>query len=351
MKHGGEEGGVCGCEGNKDLTGTRQFCEMIEEILPDIYKIEIPLSGNPLKAVNSYVIRDAARSLIIDTGLNRKECMDVMQAGLDELGVKQRYTDFFITHLHADHFALVSRLATNTSRVYFNQPDAERYARGGIWDEMAARARMHGFPEGELQSALRNHPGFRYGSRLDMPLSMVHQGDTIEIGRYRLLCIETPGHTRGHMCLFEPNKKILFSGDHILGDITPNIQAWSDDWNPLREYLLSLDKVYELDVEMVLPGHRSIFKNYRERIRELKQHHGKRAEEVLSILQKGDRNAFQVASQMSWDIICESWDLFPVAQKWFATGEAIAHLIYLESKSLICREQVEDKAVYSINST
>ena len=324
---------------------------MIEEILPDIYKIEIPLPGNPLKAINSYVIRDSARSLIIDTGLNRKECMDAMQAGLHKLDVKLRDTDFFITHLHADHFALVSSLVTNTSRVYFNQPDAERHARGGVWDEMVAAARVHGFPERELQSALRNHPGYRYGARLDMPLSIVHQGDTIEIGHYRFLCIETPGHTRGHMCLFEPNKRILFSGDHILGDITPNIQSWSDDWNPLREYLLSLDKIYEMDVEVVLPGHRSIFKNCRERIQELKRHHRNRAEEVLSILEKGGKNAFQVASQMSWDIICESWDLFPVSQKWFATGEAIAHLIYLEGKNQIFRKQAEGKAIYSLPIT
>ncbi len=322
---------------------------MIKEILPNIYKMEIPLPGNPLKAVNSYVIMDSARSLIIDTGLNRKECMDAMQAGLHELGVKLRDTDFFITHLHADHFALVSSLVTKTSRVYLNQPDAEWHARGGVRDKMVAQARVHGFPERELQSALWNHPGFRYGARLDMPLSIVNQGDTLEIGDYRFLCIETPGHTRGHMCLFEPNKRILFSGDHILGDITPNIQSWSDDWNPLREYLLSLEKIYEMDVEVVLPGHRSIFKNYRERIQELKCHHSKRAGEVLSILQKGDKNAFQVASHMSWDIICESWDLFPVTQKWFATGEAIAHLIYLEGKNLIYRTRVEGKVIYSLD--
>jgi glyoxylase-like metal-dependent hydrolase (beta-lactamase superfamily II) len=321
---------------------------MIEEILPNIYKIEIPLPGNPLKAINSYVIMGSARNLIIDTGLNREECMDAMQTGLRELGVKLRDTDFFITHLHADHFALVSSLVTNTSRVYFNQPDAEWYARGGIWDEMAAQARLHGFPERQLQSALRNHPGFRYGARLDMPLSIVNQGDTIEIGDYSFLCIETPGHTRGHMCLFEPNKGILFSGDHILGDITPNIQVWSDDWNPLREYLASLDKVYELDVEVALPGHRSILKNCRERIQELKCHHSKRTEEVLSILEKGSKNAFQVASHMSWDIVCESWSLFPVTQKWFATGEAIAHLIYLEGENLIYRKRAEGKVIYSL---
>jgi glyoxylase-like metal-dependent hydrolase (beta-lactamase superfamily II) len=322
---------------------------MIEEILPYIYKTEIPLPGNPLKAINSYVIRDSNRSLMIDTGLNQKACMDAMQAGLAELNVNLRDTDFFITHLHADHYALLPLLVTDTSRVYFNQPDAERHARGGILEEMVSQARVHGFPERELQSALSNHPGNRYGARLTMPLTMVYQGDTIAIGPYTFLCIETPGHTRGHMCLYEPDKKILFSGDHLLGDITPNIQSWSDDWNPLREYLLSLDKVYELDVEVVLPGHRSVFTNYRERIRELRQHHSKRAEEVLSILEPEGKNAFQVASQMSWDIISESWDLFPVSQKWFATGEALAHLVFLESKNLVSREKVEGEFIFSFH--
>ena len=324
---------------------------MIEEILPNIYKVEIPLPGSPLKEINSYVIRNSSRSLIIDTGLNRKECMDAMRTGLHKLGVKLRETDFFITHLHADHFALTSRLATATSSVYLNRPDAERHGRlshGSIWDDMVARARIHGFPEGELQSALRNHPGYRYGARLDMPLSIVKEGDTIEIGTYGFRCVATPGHTRGHMCLFEPNKKILFSGDHILGDITPNIQSWFDEWNPLREYLFNLDKIREMDVELVLPGHRSILTNCKERIQELKHHHRKRAEEVLSILEKVSKSAFQVASQMSWDIICESWDMFPASQKWFATGEAIAHLKYLEEKHQVFREQVGGKVSYSL---
>jgi hypothetical protein len=94
--------------------------------------------------------------------------------------------------------------------------------------------------------------------------------------------------------------------------------------------LTSLDKVYDLDVELVLPGHRSIFRNQKERIRELKQHHQARLTEVISILERGKQNAFQVASQMTWDIGYRSWSLFPPAQKLFAFGEAMAHLKYLE---------------------
>jgi len=88
----------------------------------------------------------------------------------------------------------------------------------------------------------------------------------------------------------------------------------------LAEYLESLDKTLAFDIQLVLPGHRKPFKNCKERIQELKLHHRKRAKEVLSILGKGSQDAFQVASQMSWDLTYDSWDQFPVPQKWFATG-------------------------------
>ncbi len=148
------------------------------------------------------------------------------------------------------------------------------------------------------------------------------------------------------MCLYEPRRKILLAGDHILSDISPNIQLWSDEWNPLKEYLASLDKVYALDVELALPGHRQIFGNCRERIRELKDHHRQRLNEIVSILQKGKKDAFQVASEMSWEMTYDSWDLFPLTQKWFAVGEAISHLKYLEEEGFILRETQKERRFY-----
>jgi len=117
----------------------------------------------------------------------------------------------------------------------------------------------------------------------------------------------------------------------------------------LEEYFASLDKVSKLDIELVLPGHRSIFRNCRERIEELKQHHQKRLAEIISILERGEKHAFQVASEMSWDILCDSWDLFPVSQKWFATGEAIAHLKYLKEKGIIKSDIRKERIVFSMN--
>jgi glyoxylase-like metal-dependent hydrolase (beta-lactamase superfamily II) len=311
---------------------------MIEEIFENLYKIEIPLAESPLKAVNSYVIKNSERNLIIDTGWNQEECMYAMQTGLRELGVDIRKTDFFITHLHADHFGLVPNLITDASTIYFNQPDADRFRSGFRWDDFANFARLNGYSEKELQAISQSHPGFKFGAQGDLAFQILKEGDTIIVGDYAFQCVVTPGHTRGHTCLYEPKKKIFVAGDHILNDITPNIQLWSDEWDPLKEYLASLDKVYELNIELVLPGHRSIFSNCKGRIQELKHHHQKRLDEIISILGKGNKNAFQIASEMTWDIISDSWDLFPVSQKWFATGEAIAHLKYLKENGIVQRE-------------
>jgi glyoxylase-like metal-dependent hydrolase (beta-lactamase superfamily II) len=289
------------------------------------------------------------RNVIIDTGLNRKECLDTMQTGLHELHVDLGETDFFITHLHADHFGLVSRLATATSKIYFNHPDAEILKVWGRWEAMILYAGQNGFPKDALNAALKSHPAYKFHSEVIPELSILKENDTITLGDYLFQCIVTPGHTRGHTCLYEPTKKILISGDHILNDITPTIQCWSDQDNPLKNYLTSLNKVYKLDVALVLPGHRRLFRNHRERIAELKKHHRNRAKEVLQILNKGPMNAFQVASEMTWDITYESWEQFPVTQKWFATGEAIAHLRYLERKDMLLRKTEGDVTLFSLN--
>lgn len=117
----------------------------------------------------------------------------------------------------------------------------------------------------------------------------------------------------------------------------------------MKDYLESLDKVRALDVKWVLPGHRRLFKNCRKRIDELKAHHAQRLEEVLDILaERSSLNAFQIASHMTWDIKAENWEAFPPAQMWFATGEAISHVRYLEDKGLIQRMTEDPVITYAL---
>jgi glyoxylase-like metal-dependent hydrolase (beta-lactamase superfamily II) len=203
---------------------------------------------------------------------------------------------------------------------------------------MVDYAAKSGFPDDELQFAMVNHPGLKYGPESVVDYQYIKEGDIFKVGDYTLEVVATPGHTYAHMCLYERDKKIFFSGDHVLGDITPNIQAWSDDIDPLDLYIKSLKRVYELDVELCLPGHRSFITDFKKRVLELIEHHRVRANEAISILEKESQTAYQTASKMTWDIDAKSWKDFPVMQKWFATAEAIAHLIYLENKDLVQRE-------------
>jgi len=324
---------------------------MIEEILPDLYRIEIPLPRNPLKTLNSYLVKGEERFLIIDTGMNRQECIDEMSSCLEQLNVDLNKTDIFVTHLHSDHLGLAANLASDTSKVYFNKLEASIVRSEALvkhWQNFDAIYREYGFPEGELKKAMESHPGYLYGPKRPIDFIIVQEDYTVDVGGYSFRCIQTPGHSPGHMCLYEPAKKILISGDHILFNITPNIASWPEMDNPLGEYLASLDKVYSLDVDLVLPGHRSHWNNHRSRIEELQAHHQTRLNEVLFALEEGEKTAFQIAPHISWDIKYNSWELFPPPQKWFAVGETIAHVRYLERNRMIRGRKKEQTIVFSL---
>lgn len=322
---------------------------MVQEIRPELFLIEVPLPNSPLKYLNSYVLRSEERNLIIDTGLNLKSCLEALSSGLKSLDIDLSRTDFFITHLHADHFGLVSKLATPSSRVYFNRPDAELIEAKGWWEPMLAAAAKNGYPQEELRNAIEQHPGYKHSSEWVPEMNLLADGDAIDVGDYHFNCVHTPGHSMGHMCLYEAKKKIFVAGDHILIDITPNIQCWSEGSNPLADYIKSLDRVFDLDIDLVLPGHRRLISDHRARIMELKRHHDERCNEILKILgERGALTAYTTASLMSWDIKSDSWEQFPIAQKWFATGEAIAHLHYLEAKGKIKRQIKEGHFVFGL---
>jgi len=323
---------------------------MADEIMKSLYRIVVPLPNSPLKDLNSYVIKGEDRNLIIDTGFNRSVCYEAMKKGLDELDIDLDRTDFMLTHMHADHTGLVLRLASESSKIYFSRIDARVFDKDISWQPLIDFAELNGFPAGELQKAIASHPGLKYSPHEIPVFTLVDDGDVIECGSYRLRCVATPGHTKGHICLYEEVKKIFFSGDHILFDITPHIESWAYDTNSLADYIASLDKIYDLPVNLVLPGHRNFQGSLKKRIDELKIHHRERADEVLKVLGSETLNAYAIAARMTWDIDCETWEDFPIAQRWFATGEAIAHLRYLEGEGRITRDATEKIVTFCATS-
>ncbi len=319
---------------------------MIEEVCPDIYRIEVPLPRNPLRAINSYVVRGPDRFLMIDTGMNRPESVQAMRAGIESLAVDLDRTDFFLTHGHSDHVGLISELKAASSRIFLHPADAAIVLDPHLWTNLASSARAHGFPDAD--AAVGKHPGKKYLFTGRPEFTSLRDGVMLSVGRYRFRCVETPGHTPGHLCLYEPEARIFFSGDHILDSITPNISGWAqENEDPLGDFLASLEKVAAYDIRLVLPGHRNPITDHRRRIEELKAHHRVRTQEVVNILSRGAQTAYRVASQMKWDLSYSRWADFPVPQQWFATGEALAHLLYLERHGTILRTWSNGTASFS----
>ena len=313
---------------------------MIEEILPNLYRTEIPLPKSPLKWLNSYIVKGGERFLIIDTGFNRAECLEAMNASLQKLGIDLNKTDFFITHFHADHMGLLGTLATDNAKAYFNEQEALRInaQRAGTdnWQKLLDSYIANGFAA--ARTSMESHPARKYNSQRNIDFTLVNDGDVIDIGDYHFQCVATPGHSPGHMSLYEAKKKILVAGDHILFDITPNITSWVDVEDSLGKYLASLEKVNTLDVELVLTGHRRLVHDLPGRVKELQEHHRARLNEVLVALGDGEKSIFQIAPLIRWQITAKTWEEFPVQQKWFVFGETMAHVQYLE-----CRGKVQIK--------
>ena len=326
---------------------------MAEAILPHIHCLKVPLPNNPLKELNSYIITGSDRNLIIDTGFNRLECKEALFSGLDELEIDLNKTDLFITHLHADHSGLATALVSDNNRVYCSKVDSiaiNESSSQNYWLRHGSYFKSYGFPLESLEKAIGNHPGQRYCTQFELDFTIVSEGSPVIAGDYCFRVVETPGHTPGHLCLYEPAKKLLIAGDHILDDITPNISIWEGMPDALGAYLQSLQKVSRLEVDLVLPAHRSLIDDHRRRIAELEEHHQIRLNEVLNILnntENGEADAYETASKMTWDLTYSTWEEFPIQQKWFACGEAAAHLDYLAARHLAKKRLKNGRFVFS----
>lgn len=330
---------------------------MIEKLYdaPEIFRIYVPLPENPLKMLNSYVIKTKEGNLLIDTGFCRSECMEGLRQGIEELEISLKNTRIFITHLHSDHSGLVPwLLEAEPMKVYMGKKDYNYLNRdlgSEHWSVLEQRFLEEGFPEDVMLRLRDTNQARTFAPPEKFEAELLEDGAVLEIGEYHFQCIKTPGHTPGHMCLYLIEEKILFSGDHVLFDITPNITSWDGVKDSLADYLNSLDKIVTYDVKKTFPGHRGEFKTLYERVAELKQHHRERLQSIFDSIQiRGKANAYEVASDLKWNMRGTLWEDFPDNQKWFAVGETLSHLDYLENWGKIEKIQDGKKVRYQVRS-
>lgn len=309
---------------------------------PDIFCIPVPLPDNPLKNLNVYVVRSGGEALVIDTGFNRPECREALLAGLRELGVDLNRTFLFLTHLHSDHTGLVWDFIHGGSRVYMNAIDHEVCCRGTRerWGGLEDLYRSEGFPQEIIDRQQTENQGRAYGPKVPFPIVPIHHGSRLRLGSCEFLCIHTPGHTPGHTVLYLPEQRLLFSGDHVLFHITPNISMWDGVEDPLEDYLNSLKMLRDLPVERVFPAHRQLEGDFYQRLEELRLHHEARLEELYAAARDNPgADGYTLAGCLHWSARGLGWEAFPPHQKWFAMGETLSHLRRLEHMGRIARTE------------
>ena len=326
---------------------SKAFGRNAEEIRKNIFRIPVVLPDNPLRELNSYLIRDPKRSLLIDTGFRRPACKEALLSGLSELGEDPCDFDIFLTHLHADHSGNSSDILGSGRRILISETDAKwleklpldgtkRYGDGWVWSR--ERDTLTGMPELMIDNMEKLNPALMFAPPGGVHYTYVHDGEMLNVGGYSLQCVMTPGHTPGHMCLWDEKIGLMFTGDHVLFDITPNIGIWPGVPDPLGSYLDSLRFTRRYPVKEALPGHRKTGV-FHARIDELLLHHDNRLAEVVRIIGgEPGLSAYDVASKMRWKIRAHDWNDFPDSQKIFAIGECQSHLDYLLLRDKIRRE-------------
>lgn len=305
---------------------------MLEKLGVEAIRIDLPFR---LNHVNCFLAENEHGWTIIDAGLNNDNTRELWERELQDKNI----TDILVTHYHPDHFGYSGGLQEKTgAKVRMTRIDAE--AGMTSWADpflngISENYRTSGIPAGQAIQMAKNTEGFK---PLVSPLPKIEQylteGDVVQIGRYEYQVISTPGHSDGMICFYNKEHKTLFSADHVLPKITPNISYWfHGEKDPLASYLESLKKVRKLDVEFVIPSHGKPFYDANQRIDELLVHHDERLEETLEAITE-PKSIFEA---------CEALFQRPLSvhEMRFAVGETLAHLEHLRYKKE-CRREMAD---------
>ena len=208
---------------------------MVKKVMEDLYQIR------PGKLSSHVYLILGDINILIDSGT--ADDFPKLKEGLNHIGIKPEDVDVVInTHEHFDHIG---------GNIYLQKHSligAYKYAAVKIvyGDDEVTHCRAHG------QEVI----GYK------VHLWMNHE-DVIDAGRWFLKVIHTPGHTSGSMCLYEPRKRILFSGDTLFANgVISNIY----DSGSLGEYFNSLRRLNTLKIKLLLPGHGWISENIEEDI-------------------------------------------------------------------------------------
>ena len=322
-----------------------------------LWSVPVPIPGNPLGYTLVYALDSPAGPVLVDAGWQHADSWDALSGGLASLGLDVAGVyGVIVTHHHPDHAGLAGRVREASGAwIAMHHADIELIRRfhtvrtEDIREWETASLRRAGASEAEIDEAKS------WDRRIDPPAipdRALADGDLADVPGRGLRVIHTPGHSPGHICLYLEDSGQMFTGDHVLPKITPNIglYAFDDrDANPLADFLESLTRAAKVGATEALPAHEFTFTDVDARIAAIASHHEERLGEVTAILagaaaggrtaaqgaaaDAGGRSAtlWEVTSRMHWNV---PWAQMSPMLRRMAAGEAAAHLRLLESRGI-----------------
>lgn len=327
-----------------------------EEVIPGIYQVKLPIPDSPLTYLNAYLVQENGGWLLVDTGWDTGEAFAAMEEQLAEFGVEfGDITQIVVTHCHPDHYGLAGKLKQlSGARLFLHQLEKDLIESrsknmGKYLMEMAQWLQINGVPMDDLSRIKNTLPSMMSRMSFAIPDMGLLGGEIIPTDSFNFEVMWTPGHSLGHICLYEAERRILLSGDHILPEITPNVSLRSpSEGNPLGDYIRSLREISKLNVDVVLPAHGPVFRNLGERIEQILLHHKQRMAAISTVLEDGHKTGYQIASKIPWmeDTAAVSFDRLGFLERRMAVMETLAHLELLRTEGKVQRFPLDGVVLY-----
>ncbi|MET0767375.1 MAG: MBL fold metallo-hydrolase [Aeromicrobium sp.] len=283
----------------------------------------------------SYLVAaDSGDFLIIDPGMRSARGAEQLERGIAQAGLDlARLRGVVVTHFHPDHLGAAQELATRTGAWLGMHPREAAFFDPGEHSDLFARDRSWlmgcGIPR-EVQDRLVMTPlTFADAFSGANPDRLLDDGAMLELEGRNLEVLWTPGHTAGHICIIDHDERLVFSGDHILPRITPNVgvDTHDPDRDAIAQYYDSLEQVSSWPDYEICPAHEYRFRGIDTRADELRRHQEARSAEVAALLASDpDTSVWDVARRLTWSRGWESLDGQNLRSALAETSSHINHL-------------------------
>jgi glyoxylase-like metal-dependent hydrolase (beta-lactamase superfamily II) len=314
----------------------RRELERADRVLPGVWRLRLPLSWPGVPHVNAFALDADDGIVLVDTGIHEPGAFEELERALRQAGWRLDDIRLVVcTHAHSDHYGLAAPIVEAAGCELWMHPRHEHMTRAAADPEQAlARrievARQSGVPLAPLREwaeRRRSDPPSIAG--VVPPDTELVNGVEIETRLGRWAVHETPGHAPSHVSLFQPDRRLLISGDHLLGRVSLYFDfGWTPD--PTAEFLRSLDVVEELGSRLCLPGHGRPFADVKAHIEANRAEIRLRLDRALAALDGRPLTAFEIVPEVF------DRELDPMMMSWLLTM-VLCFLSHLERKELVER--------------